>query len=84
MTAPVWLRPVLSCRFVWNAADGGVQPNSTTGGQDKRPGTRGRYGVVVVGVFACCALGHSAALPAIPLIICAFHRAMSDFGKVRA
>lgn len=80
----IWLRPVPPCCVVWNAADGGLQPISTTGGQDKRPDARGRYGVVVVGVFACCALGRSAASTAIFLIIRAFHRATPDFGNARA
>lgn len=83
MIAPIWLRPVPSCCFVWNAAGGGLQPNSTTGGQDKRPDARGRYGVVVVGVFACCTLDQSAALTAIALILFIFHRAMPDFGEAR-
>ncbi len=83
MIAPIWLRPVPSCWFVWNAADGGLQPKSTTGGQDKRPDARGRYGVVVVGVFACCTLDYSAAFTAIPLILLSFHRAMPDFGDTR-
>lgn len=83
MIAPIWLRPVLSRCFVWNAADGGLHTISTTGGQDKRPDARGRYGVVVVGVFACCVLGCSAAPTAIALILLSFHRAMPDFGEAR-
>lgn len=83
MIVAIWLRPVLSCCLVWNAADGGLQSNSTTGGQDKRPDARGRYGVVVVGVFACCTLDHSAAPTAIALILLSFHRAMPDFGEAR-
>ncbi len=84
MTAAIWLRPVPSCCFVWNAADGGLQPNSTNGGQDKRPDARGRYGVVVVGVFACCATHYSAAPRANPLIISCFHRAVRDFPVICA
>ena len=82
MRAPIWLCPVLSCCFVWNAADGGLQPTSTTGGRDKRAGAHGRYGVVVVGVFACCALGRSAATKAISLITLRYHRATPDFAVV--
>lgn len=83
MSAPVWLRTVLSCWFVWNAAGGGLQPTSTTGGQDKRPDAQGVYGVVVFEVFACCSLGHSAAFTAIALITQGFHRAVPDFGEAR-
>lgn len=84
MIAPISLRLVPSCCLVWNAADGGLQPTSTTGGQDKRPDARWRYGVVVVGLFACCALGHSAAHRVISLILRPFHRAMPDFVEVAA
>ncbi len=84
MNATIWLRPVSSCCFVWNAADGGLQPPSTTGGQDKRPDARGRYGVVVVGVFACCALGRSAAPTATSLITMHLHRATPVFAEARA
>ncbi|RVT81610.1 hypothetical protein DXV76_20205 [Rhodobacteraceae bacterium CCMM004] len=84
MIVAIWLRPVPSCCFVWNAAGGGLQTNSTTGGQDKRPDAQGVYGVVVVGVFACCELSHSAAPTVIPLILRAFHRAMLDFWEARA
>ncbi len=84
MSALIWLRPVPSCCFVWNAADGGLQSISTTGGQDKRPDAQGVYGVVVVGVFACCALGHSAAITAILMNMRAFHRAAPDFAVVCA
>ncbi len=79
MIAAIRLRPVLSCGFVWNAADGGFPPISTTRGQDKRPDAQGVYGVVVVGFSACCALGHSATLTAISLITLRFHRATPDF-----
>ncbi|WP_293616233.1 hypothetical protein [Ponticaulis sp.] len=79
MSALFWLRPVPSCCIIWNAAGGGLQPTSTTGRQDKRPDARGVYGVVVVGVFACCALGRSAALTAISLITLRFYRATPDF-----
>lgn len=83
MNRLIWLRPVLSCCFVWNAGMGMVRGSTTEGGQDKRPDAPGRYGVVVVGVFACCALGRSAALTATPLIIRAFHRTMPDFREAR-
>lgn len=82
MIVALWLRPVPSCCFVWNAADGGFQPTSTTGGRDKRAGALERYGVVVVDIFACCALGHSAAPAAISLIRLRFHRATPDFAVV--
>lgn len=84
MIVAIWLRPVPSCCFVWNAADGGLYPISTTGGQDKRPDAQGVYGVVVVGVFACCALGNSAALMAIAVITRSFHRATSVSAEARA
>ncbi len=84
MIVAIWLRSVPSCCFVWNAADGVLQPNSTNGGQDKRQVARGRYGVVVVGVFACGTLDHSAAPTVIPLILRAFHRAMLDSWEARA
>ncbi len=83
MIVAIWLRPVPSCCFVWNAAGGGLQTNSTTGGQDKRPDAQGVYGVVVFEVFACCSLGHSAAFTAIALITQGFHRAVPDFGEAR-
>ncbi len=82
MIVAIWLRPIPSCCLVWNAADGGLQSNSTTGGQDKRPDAQGVYGVVVVGVFACCELSHSAAHRANPLITIGFHRAMPHFAVV--
>jgi len=84
MTVQIWLRPVPSCCVVRNAADGGLQPISTTGGRDKRAGALGRYGVVVVGVFACCALGRSAVPTTISLISLRFHRATPDFAVVCA
>ncbi len=61
MIDAIRLRPALSCCVVWSAADGGLQPNSTTGGRDKRPGALGRYGFVVAGFFTCFAQRHSAA-----------------------
>lgn len=82
MIETIWLRPVPSCCVVWRAADGGVQPNSTTGGRDKRAGALGRYGVVVVRLFARCALGYSAAPAAISLITLRFYRATPDFGVI--
>lgn len=82
MIVSIWLRPVPSCCFVWNAAGGGLQPISTTGGRDKRAGALERYGVVVVGVFACRALGRSAAPTATALITLLFHRATPDFPVV--
>ncbi len=84
MNAPIWLRPVPSCCVVWNAEDGGLQPISTTGRQDKRPDAQGVYGVVVIRVFARCALGHSAVPKVILLILRPFHRATPVFGEARA
>ncbi|KCZ51252.1 hypothetical protein HY2_11905 [Hyphomonas pacifica] len=48
---------------------------TTTGGRDKRRGTDARYVVVVVGHFARCGHGHSAAPRFNPLFSCGFHRA---------
>ncbi len=84
MIVAIWLRPVPSCCFVWNAAGGGLQTNSTTGGQDKRTDARGRYGVVVVGVFTCCALNFRAAITAITLLLHSFHRATPVSAEAQA
>lgn len=81
MIAAIRLRPVLSCCFVWNAADGGFPPISTTGGQDKRPGAQGVYGVVVVGFFAYCVYRHRAIHKLRLLISFHFYRATPDFAE---
>ncbi|WP_156882967.1 hypothetical protein [Rhodovulum sp. P5] len=84
MSALIWLRPVLSCCLVWNSAGGELQPISTTGGQDKRAGAHGRYGIVVVDVFACCALDRSATGALINLISFIFFRPTPSFREVSA
>ena len=53
----------------------GTEGATTTGGRDKRRGTDTRYVVVVVGYFARCGHGHSAAPRLNPLFLCGFHRA---------
>ncbi len=76
MNAAFWLRPVLSCRFVWNAVFGAMRERSTTGGQDKRPGTLGRYGFGIVGFFAHFRNIYSAACQPSRLTSLGFRRAV--------
>lgn len=83
MNGLAWLRLVLSCCFVWNAGIGRTVETTTKGGQDKRPGTLGRYGIVVVGFFASFAESRSADLNPICLISIAFNRATCPSGLVR-
>ncbi len=82
MIATIWLRPVPSCCFVWNAADGGLHPKSTNGGRDKRRGAHGHYRVVVVGFFMRCMTRDSATTAAKALISNNFCRATLDFSGV--
>ena len=79
MIAAIWLRPVPSCCFVWNAADGGLQPISTTGGRDKRRGVYPLYRIVVIGFFACRSFVRSAATEAKCLKKMRFDRATCEF-----
>lgn len=81
MRTLIWLRSVLSCSVVWNAALGRLQQRSTVGGRDKRPGALGRYGVVVVGFLGRCAKRRSAMRGLNPLIANGFCRATPLFWR---
>ncbi len=60
---------------VFPARSTGTDSATTTGGRDKRRGTDARYAFVVVGYFARCGHGHSAAPRPNPLFSRGIHRA---------
>ncbi len=76
MIAAIALWRVLACPLAVPEGVRGTDSQTTEGGQDKRPGARGGYGVVVVGFFARRTTVDSAAHTASALIFLPFCRAV--------
>ena len=75
MIAAIAVWRVLACPIAVPEGMRATDSRTTEGGRDKRRGTDARYVVVVVGHFARCGHGHSAAPPLKPLFLCGIHRA---------
>lgn len=76
MIAPIAVWRTTACIIAYLVGMRHTESGTTTGGQDKRPRTLGRYGIVVVGFFARRTTFDSAAHTASALYFLAFCRAV--------